>query len=175
DGVPTGWIDKMKHNWTSLGPFVTAARMVRDYVTELYEPAAASAHAVAADDWKRARSLAAWKSAITIAWPAVKVTGVDVDASPAHEGDQRDAVAHVELGGVSPLDVTVQLLHGSIDSTGSFIGTPDAITMNHRDDGIFDGTYVINAAGPYGITVRVLPTHEALISPVEMGRAAWAV
>ncbi|MGE0140313.1 MAG: alpha-glucan family phosphorylase, partial [Ilumatobacteraceae bacterium] len=41
-GIPHDWIDRMKHNWVSLGPFVTAARMVRDYVTELYEPAAAS-------------------------------------------------------------------------------------------------------------------------------------
>ena len=29
EGVPVGWIDKMKHNWRTLGPFVTAARMVR--------------------------------------------------------------------------------------------------------------------------------------------------
>jgi len=46
--------------------------------------------------------------------------------------------------------------------------------MDHRDNGTFIGTYTINSAGPYGVTVRVLPTHEALISPVEMGRAAWA-
>jgi glycogen phosphorylase len=173
-GLPHGWIDRMKHNWTSLGPFVTAARMVRDYVTALYEPAAASAHAVADNDWSRARSLASWKAAVTKAWPAVKVSGVEVDASPAHEGDQRSAVARVDLGTLTPDDVTVQLLHGSIDSTGSFIATPEAITMNHRDNGTFEGTYLINAAGPYGITVRVLPTHEALISPVECGRAAWA-
>jgi starch phosphorylase len=173
-GVPHGWIDRMKHNWTSLGPFVTAARMVRDYVTELYEPAAASAQAVAVDDWASARSLAAWKSKIAIAWPAVRVTGVDVDASPAHEGDRRDAVARVDLGSVAIEDVTVQLLHGPIDSSGSFVEAPEAITMTHRSDSTFDGTYTINAAGPYGITVRVLPTHDALISPVELGRAAWA-
>ena len=43
DGVPHGWLEKMKHNWRSLGPFVNAARMVRDYTTVLYEPAAAAA------------------------------------------------------------------------------------------------------------------------------------
>jgi starch phosphorylase len=173
-GVPHGWIDRMKSNWTSLGPFVTAARMVRDYVTALYEPAAASAQIIAANDWSLARSLASWKAVVSTAWPAVKVTELDVDASPAHEGDQRSAVAHVELGRLTTADVTVQLLHGSIDSTGEFIGTPEAITMSHRDNGNFEGTYQINAAGPYGITARVLPTHEALISTVELGRAAWA-
>ncbi len=43
NGLPHGWLDKMKNNWRTLGPFVNAARMVRDYTTVLYEPAAAAA------------------------------------------------------------------------------------------------------------------------------------
>ena len=174
DSVPHGWIDAMKRNRMSLGPFVTAARMVRDYVTELYEPAAASAHAVADHDWARARSLAAWKEATLAAWPAVRVTGVDVDTGVAHEGDERTALAHVELGALSTSDVEVQLIHGSIDSTGDFVGRPATVRMSSGHDGAFSATYRVDAAGPYGLTVRVLPTHPALISPVELGRAAWA-
>ncbi len=41
--IPHDWIAKVKDNWKSLGPFVTAARMVRDYTTTLYEPAATKA------------------------------------------------------------------------------------------------------------------------------------
>lgn len=41
DDIPHNWIAKIKDNWKSLGPFVTATRMVRDYTSELYEPAAA--------------------------------------------------------------------------------------------------------------------------------------
>ena len=41
--VPHNWITKVKDNWKSLGPFVTATRMVRDYTTQLYEPSAAQA------------------------------------------------------------------------------------------------------------------------------------
>ncbi|MFM2071899.1 MAG: glycogen phosphorylase [Actinomycetota bacterium] len=176
DGVPHGWIDSMKQNWMSLGPFVTAARMVRDYVTELYEPAAASAHAVAVDDWARARSLATWKAATLAAWPAVRVASIDVDTGAAHEGDQRTATAHVELGALSASDVEVQLIHGAIDSTGEFIGQPATVKMvpGATDAGSFVAEYRVDAAGPYGVTVRVLPTHPALISPVELGRAAWA-
>lgn len=173
-GVPHGWVDTMKHNWASLGPFVTAARMVRDYVTELYEPAAQSAHQVADDDWARARSLADWKSRITARWSSVRVTGVDADTGPAHEGDERTANAHVYLDGIAVGDVDVQLLHGSIDSTGEFVGRPETLSMEHVDDGNFRCTYRVSAAGPYGLTVRVLPQHDALITPVELGRAAWA-
>ena len=174
DGVPHGWIEAMKHNWMSLGPFVTAARMVRDYVTELYEPAAASAAAIGDDQWARARSLASWKATTIAAWPQVRVAAVDGDTAAAHEGDERSARAHVDLGSLSTADVEVQLLHGSIDSTGDFIGRPATVRMSPAEPGSFQATYRVDAAGPYGITVRVLPTHAALIVPVELGLAAWA-
>jgi glycogen phosphorylase len=173
-GLPHGWVDAMKHNWTSLGPFVTAARMVRDYVTELYEPAAQSAHQVADDHWARARSLADWKARITSQWPNVRVTSVDADTSPAHEGDERIARAHVHLDVISVSDVDVQLMHGSIDSTGEFVGRPETLSMEHDGDGNFRCTYSVSAAGAYGLTVRVLPRHDGLITPVELGLAAWA-
>jgi starch phosphorylase len=32
------WLEKVRHNWRSLGPFVSAARMVNDYDTRLYRP-----------------------------------------------------------------------------------------------------------------------------------------
>jgi glycogen phosphorylase len=32
------WVERMRHNWRTLGPKVTAARMVADYDRELYQP-----------------------------------------------------------------------------------------------------------------------------------------
>ncbi len=39
-GVPRGWVEMVQEAWATLGPRVTAARMVRNYTTDLYEPAA---------------------------------------------------------------------------------------------------------------------------------------
>ena len=39
-GRPTGpWLDRVRHNWTTLGPLVTATRMVADYRDRVYTPA----------------------------------------------------------------------------------------------------------------------------------------
>ncbi len=39
-GRPTkSWLDKVKHNWVTLGPKVTATRMVADYRDQVYTPA----------------------------------------------------------------------------------------------------------------------------------------
>jgi hypothetical protein len=46
--------------------------------------------------------------------------------------------------------------------------------MHHIGDGTFEVDYRIDAAGAYGLTVRVLPRHDGLLTPVELGRATWA-
>ena len=175
EGVPVGWIDKMKHNWRTLGPFVTAARMVRNYTTDLYEPAAASSRHALADQAAPAAALADWKRHVREAWPAVKVVDVEADTAPAHEGDMRHVRAHVEIDGLEATSVTVQALHGAINSEGDFVGRPAVVTLANTAPGVWEADYPVGDAGPYGITVRALPWHPDLISPVEMGTIAWAV
>jgi len=181
DGVADDWVATMKANWSSLGPFVTAARMVRDYTTQLYEPAAASGRHALADGAARARSLAGWKGWVRGAWPGVKVVDVEIDTAPAYEGDVRHVRAHVQLGGLATNDVVVQVIHGGVDSTGSFVNHPQRLALLPTDDGsfegsaVFEGSYAVGEAGPYGVTVRVMPSHPDLVSPVDLGVVAWAV
>lgn len=174
DGVPTGWVDRMKDNWRSLGPFVTAARMVRDYTTDLYEPAAASSDAALDDHASAARELADWKQRVRITWPVVRVFEVESDTTPAHEGDVRSVTARVDVGAIDPEHLAVQVLHGRINSEGSFLGQPTIVTLERSGDQAWSGKYVVGEAGPYGMTVRAVPVHPSLVSPVEVGLVAWA-
>ena len=174
-GIPKGWVDKMLHNWATLGPKVTASRMVRDYVTELYEPAAAGARAVNADHAAPARALAAWKSKVHAAWPAVHIVDLDTDTSPGRAGVTRLVTATVDLGGLDADDVTVQVLHGPIDLEGSLIDDAvERIALAPTADGTWTGDYAVSQSGAYGLTVRVLPTNSLLANPVELGLVAWA-
>ena len=173
-GLPQGWIEMMKRNWSTLGPFVTAARMVRDYTTDLYEPAAKDGRRLTADGGARAKRLAAWKAGVTKAWPRVAITSLDVDESTASEGEVRTATVHVELNGLAAPDVAVQLIHGGIDSAGDFVNHPARVVLSHTTDGLFTGQYEIGEAGPYGVTARVVPANTDLTTPLEMGLVAWA-
>jgi starch phosphorylase len=173
DGVAHGWVDRIRHNWRSLGPFVTASRMVRDYTSTLYEPAAASAAHVLGDGAAVAKSLAAWKQRVVAAWPGVKIASLDTDTGDARKGDSRQVRAWVELGGLSADDVLVQAVHGPIDWTGTFVNHPEWVTLQPDGDS-FVGTYTVADAGAYGLTVRCLPSHPGMVSPVEVGLIAWA-
>ena len=176
--VPRRWVKRVKRSLTTLGPFVTAARMVRDYTEQLYEPTAAQANLLVADDHKRARSLADWKRSIAAAWAKVHVDHVEVDGAVADLGTERTVEAVVSLGTLQPDDVQVQLIHGP-SGQGEELSAPTVVTMTpggavDADHLRYRGTFTCSTAGRYGVTVRIVPRHADLASPVELGRIAWA-
>ena len=122
DGLPHDWIDRITTNWMTLGWNVIATRMVRDYVTEYYEPAAISSDAISADGAGPARELAAWKQRVAEAWPGVRVT-IDVGESnldPGAATDERRVVAHVDPGMLTEGELDVQAVHGPVTADGQF-------------------------------------------------------
>lgn len=176
--VPRRWIAKVKQSLASLGPRVSAARMLRDYVEQLYESTADRASKLDADDAARARVLAEWKERVQGAWHTVHVDRVDAVATVAELGARRSVEAMVALGELSPDDVDVQLVHGPVGQ-GDELTQRSVTSMTHEDavdkhHARYRGAFVCDHAGRYGFTVRIVPHHPDLVSPAEVGLAAWA-
>ena len=180
DGVPRQWLARVRGSLRSLGPFVVASRMVRDYVNDMYEPAAARHDALRADGYRRARALAAWKSRVRAGWASVCVVSVDADDAPTDVGGARAVVAQVELGDLSPDDVEVQLLHGPVgpgEELTELAVVPMATTGGDTAAGgrrRYEASFSCEQAGRYGCTVRVVPAHPDLLSYSETGCVTWA-
>jgi glycogen phosphorylase len=172
NGLPHGWIEKIKTNWTSLGWKVIAGRMVRDYVTEYYEPAAIGTKTMTADAGAPARELAGWKQRVEAAWPDVSVRLVDDDssASGGAAGQARVAVVELAPGTLDPDEIVVQLVHGPLSTDGSFDEAQLTIVpMTVADDGRFRATFVPDRAGRWGVAARAMPTHAYLRGPFDTG------
>ncbi|QBI18197.1 alpha-glucan family phosphorylase [Egibacter rhizosphaerae] len=175
--IPRRWVGMIRHSIASLGPRVLASRMVREYVTELYAPVAARAEGLIAEGYRGARELARWKQRVQEAWPAVRVTDVRTDPGEADLGDRRELRVQVELGPLSPDDIAVELLHGSVDADGT-ISAParQSLELVERHDGTADfaGSFAVRDVGEYGYAVRALPDHTGLASRAELGLARFA-
>jgi glycogen phosphorylase len=173
-GLPRGWIEMVQEAWATLGPWVTAARMVRDYTTELYEPAAASSRALTTRRGALATELADWRRRVRASWPSVSITTLDVDTNAADTGESRPVAVAVAMDGLEPGDVRVDVLHGTVGPDGEFRPEPATVTLAPAGDGTYRGDLVLTAPGSYGVTARVIPVHPALGSPYELGLASWA-
>ncbi|MDT4908958.1 MAG: glycogen phosphorylase, partial [Pseudonocardiales bacterium] len=171
-GVPTRWVQMVRHTLKSLGPKVLASRMVSDYVRTLYAPAATSAARMVADDFAAARALAGWRAGVLNAWPGVTVLHVDSQLSGESQlGSVLTLRAEVALNGLLPDDVCVEAVYGAVDADDRLTEV-DAVALKAVEtDGTsrFEGDIPLQRTGPFGYTVRVLPKNDLLAVPSELG------
>ncbi|MEY2850026.1 MAG: hypothetical protein RI885_2693 [Actinomycetota bacterium] len=180
DGVPSRWVQSIRHTLSTLSPALSADRMVMEYVNRLYVPAANAQRAIEERSYAGARELSAWKARITEAWPLVTVTHVEsggVDAVP-QVGDELHVRAHVQLDGLSPDDVAVEVVYGraregdSLENPHHVALMPDPPVAGAPVQ--FSGTVPLSRAGSFGYNVRVVPRHPLLAGPAELGLIATA-
>jgi starch phosphorylase len=177
DGRPARWLEMVSHTLRGLGPLALASRMVRQYVTELYAPAARSSRQLAAPSpapFDAARELAAWKEHVTKAWPGVRVEHVEADDGDLSPGGQLTVRVSVALGSLTPADVCVEVVYGRAGDTDEIIDpvrSPLRLDGEVSPDGVarYTGSAELGEPGPFGYTVRVLPQHPLLSGPAELG------
>jgi len=179
DGVPTRWVESIRHTLSTLSFELSADRMVREYVERLYVPSAAAHRTISADGYAPARALSAWKSRVTAAWPHVSVAHVEsggVDAVP-QVGDELHVRAHVNLAGLTPADVSVEVVYGRARENDR-LENPQSVELlpspTGGDPAQFTGAVTLSRAGSFGYNVRVVPRHALLASPAELGLIAVA-
>ncbi len=183
DGRPGRWVDMVRHTLAYLGPRVQATRMVRDYVEQYYAPAAVASRQVLADDFAPAKRLAAWKDVIRAAWSDVRVINVDtsgIGVTPSL-GNMMVVRAHVDLGGLVPADVRVQAVLGRVDQNDelhdvNYVDMTNATSPEGGRTGeyLYESDVSLARSGQIGYTVRILPAHELLATPAELGLVVTA-
>jgi starch phosphorylase len=177
DGVPHGWLEMVRHTFRSLGPLVQADRMVGDYVTNLYAPAARASRALTADSLNPARELAAWKARIRSAWPWVRVEHVAADGAELSLGSPLTVHVTAALGGLSAADVAVELGYGRTGDDDEIVDpsytTLEAVDGDFGGSAKFSGSVELGLPGPFGYTVRIVPKHPLLSNRAELGLVTY--
>ncbi|MGC5411140.1 DUF3417 domain-containing protein, partial [Streptomyces sp. DT225] len=83
----------------------------------------------------------------------------------------------VSLGALAPDDVEVQAVAGRVDSSDAIseaqvFPLKPAGGQDLEGHWLYEGPLALDRTGPYGYTVRVLPTHRLLASGAELGLVA---
>lgn len=178
DGLPDGWLKKVKRSMTRLGPRVEASRMLREYVEDLYEPAAMHSAELCTEDFARSREFVSWQNRIAEAWSSIRIISTTHENGSTSQTSARTITAEVSLGSVGTDDVEVQLVYGEVDLEDN-LRSP-AIEPMHFDGEISSsGTHLFrreitfDRAGNFGFTVRVVPSHADLTNFATLGLVTW--
>ncbi|MEV6139464.1 alpha-glucan family phosphorylase [Nocardia sp. NPDC051990] len=172
--MPVRWVEMVRHTLQTLGPKVLASRMVRDYAVEYYAPAASAGRRASADEFAGAQVVSEYRRRVEAAWPSVKIIQVDSAGLPDTPiiGAELSLAARIDLGDLTPADVTVQAVLGRVSPTDDLSDTtafPMAHTGSESGVDVFTVETPVPLSGAVGYTVRVLPHNELLASDAELG------
>jgi starch phosphorylase len=174
DNIPRDWIARMKNCMRKLGPVFNTNRMVQDYTERFYIRALDRGLELADNNMQKAIDLARAKDNLRRKWPGLKIVGVHTSGNGHFKvGDAMQVEALVDMPGVDPADLAVQLYAGPINGRGE-IEQPNAMTMQHvramaPDRHLFVGKIDCRTSGRQGFAIRILPGNENLATPFEPG------
>jgi starch phosphorylase len=193
-GLSPGWVALCKRSMASVLPHFNSERVLHDYVSNFYAPAAKQGRAVAANEFRAARALADWKAKVIRAWPGVQIEPVTVAPSEIGFHDAVALEVQVALNGLAPADVRVEcVMHRAMCSeltlaikryaenghalSGVTYIDDETVLVALFEPGQRDGAghcrYRLEIKPPWAGTlryeVRVVPQHPNLNHPYELG------
>jgi glycogen phosphorylase len=186
-GLSPEWVRRCRHAMASVVPRFNMRRVVRDYATGMYQPAAEHAQKLRAQVGAPAAELSAWKQRVRERWNGVKIVSVREEPRGAEPSSPLRMQARVQLAGLTPADLRVEFKARRLLPDARFEqsalcsfghGQPSgqwraefssAGTVDSDGTVTYDVAAVPPGTGQYQLEVRVYPWHPLLTHPLEMG------
>ena len=156
---------------------VTSTRMLRDYVEGYYRPADEGARRVTASP-KVAQEYVQWAKRVQEGWESIQLSNLMCNGEAAPNagetlaGDPIRLSVDVNLGDLTGKDVLVQAIIGISDPENPDELVQPSLIFDMKDssgNGRYEVEIGSDVPGEFGYTIRVVPNHELLVSPAELG------
>jgi starch phosphorylase len=175
-GFSPEWVHMAKRSIATLLPQFNSNRMVREYMDKFYGPASRQWHRYRTKDFAAARSLADWKARVQQAWSGVTIRRLDEPAKRIMYSENVQVQVAVDLNGLKPADVRVEMLVGRASKPGqehelrlmSF-----SPTGKDGKENVFTLEMTPEYCGRLIYRIRVFPHNDLLTHPFELGLMLW--
>src|SRR5579884_1174985 len=177
NGIPHRWISYMKEAIRTCTPQFSMRRMVKEYTNNYYVPEMQQSIAIAQNNYKPARELAAWKERIQKGWNSLELYAEGRRDGQLSLGEGIDVRAWIKSDTLTPDDLCVELVYG--DAKDDQVLGQHALPMSYSKREL-DGSYRYDInlkpteSGSFAYNVRVVPYHTGLTEKYEMGLIRWA-
>lgn len=180
-GIPHRWVAMAKRSLQSLTAMYSSHRMLEDYMSTSYVPAARRNALTHADHCALARHIAQWKESIPVRFGAVRIENITVsglDGDTLACGQALNVQVQVQTGELAHDELVVQLVIGLTDNSNDFKSPPEVMHMVTKSTDNTQGlhyscTYIANKNGRYAYGIRVMPITKGLPSPLDSGLVLW--
>jgi len=160
---PREWVRRMKQSLMYITPRFDCRRMVKEYMEQLYQPAHEQHLRTAAGHFHLTRERAQWNARVREAWDRVRfIDSGDGPTGSWISGKPVPVRATIDLAGLQPEDVRVELVMGRVGSNGHLEDTEVMVLPVFEQRGtatVFGKEILPDRTGRLGYALRVSPNH----------------
>ncbi len=170
NGVPVGWVARMRESMARLTPHFSANRAVREYTSSFYIPAASAYLERAAEKGKLGAELVEWRNALEKKWTNLRFGDFTVETA----GEYHKFHIQVYLNGIDPESVRVELYAAAIDYGGPVrleMGRGRQLVGAENGYEYHGEAPAARATGDY--TARIVPYMKGASVPLESAKILW--
>lgn len=165
--LPRRWIQLMKRSMKELGAQFNTGRMLQEYTERYYIPAHRAGLTLSGNKFAAAKEIASWRVKVAGEWHRVQVFSQDLPPDlELMTGGKLPLIVKVQLGNLTPDDIIVEVLHGSLSDEKVFDNfTLSRLSYQGESGGmaVYEGQLTCTTTGRQGIAVRVRPYHPDLV------------
>ncbi|MDR0831268.1 MAG: alpha-glucan family phosphorylase [Prevotellaceae bacterium] len=119
NNIPAEWVQYIKKSIAKITPNYTTKRMIDDYISRFYSVLGNRSGLLAANDFAKAREIAAWKRNIVTHWDTIEVNQLSIQAPPNPTiGDSYQAEAVINVKDLNDNGIGLELVITSLDDNG---------------------------------------------------------
>ena len=177
-GISKEWLTYMKNSIKTTGGKYSTARMVSDYVNELYMPLC-NLKKQYFDELQNVAEFTEWKKQIKNNWSKIKlVQDRNVDNAKLVAGTQITVTCDVYLPNIKEENTDVQVYFGQFLNNGTvrnvYTVTMNKIAENKEENKYtYEATLDLKSGGNYGYTFRAMPKHKMLLDSENLDLVKW--
>jgi glycogen phosphorylase len=167
-GYSPEWIQYIKNSIALITPRFTTKRMIDDYIARFYTKLSARSAVLKANNFSKAKEIAAWKEKIAQGWDAIEILNIDMPDKMIHNpqvGEDYAINIVVDVKDIKDNGIGIELV-------ATKLGKNNADTLYDveefkliKTEGtklFFNLTYQLNRAGSFKYGFRMFPKNEDL-------------
>ena len=167
-GYSEGWVKTIKNSIAQIAPHYTMKRQLDDYFTKFYCKEAKRHAELVADNYAKAKAIAAWKEEVASKWDAIEVVSTEKCENIVNgniESGVEYTITHVvdEKGLNDAIGIEVVALHKNAEGKECVYSvTPMEVVKNEGNLYTFSAKFSFDNAGDFKVAYRMYPKNEAL-------------
>ncbi|MBR1808316.1 MAG: alpha-glucan family phosphorylase [Paludibacteraceae bacterium] len=178
-GYSPEWIQTIKNSVTKITPRFTTKRMMDDYFQKFYNKQARRHQYLIADNYKKAREIAAWKENVAKHWDEIQVVSVEMPEAMLQNpnvGDKYKLAVELDTKGLNDNGIGVELVavRTSTHNNDKLYEVEELKLVKAEGSHLrFESEYLLDYAGGLKFAFRMFPKNQDLPHRMDFCYVRW--